>query len=248
MSTQIIPYDIEAQKQAAAKLVESASIATLTLAAKSLEITDEETYQQAIDLRTRFAVAEKRITDFWEPLAKAANALHKSLTGARAEMVKQYSDGKALMTRKAETYLMEQQRAKREAEAAMARVADQQRRELEAEARRLATRGEMDRAEQIERQAQMSVAPSLPDAIPQAVGAKVGVTFAARVTDMVAVMKSIVEGQTPLMWEVKPGDIRPLVVIDEVVLRAIVSRQQKGLSIPGVVVDEGVRISSTGGR
>ena len=37
MSTQIIPYDIEAQKQAAAKLVESASIATLTLAAKSLE-------------------------------------------------------------------------------------------------------------------------------------------------------------------------------------------------------------------
>ena len=246
--TSVIPFNIDEQKVAAAKLVESVSISTLTLAAKTLEVLDEESYRNCIDLRGRFAAAEKKILDFWKPLTEAAHTLHKAMTGAREEMARPYVEGKALTTKKAEAYLNEQRRQKRESEAALARAADQERLRLEQEARDLAMRGRMKEAEQIAMRASLTVAPTLPSAVPAAAGAKVGDKFTGKVTDLMAVLGSIVDGRTPLMWEVRPGDVRPLVVVDEVVLRAIVSRQQRGLQIPGVAVEEGSRISSMGVR
>ena len=219
---------------------------TVQLAIKTLEVTDEESYQQCIDLRNDAGRREKGLTEIWSRYKTPLNAARTVVLDYEHATVDVCKAAKDDATRKAERYLMEQQRAKREAEQALARVADQQRRDLEAEARRLATRGEIDKAEQVQRQAQMSVAPSLPDAIPQAVGAKVGAKFTARVMDVVAFAKAVVDGKVDLMQEVKPGDIRPILVIDQVVLNAVAARQMTGLNWPGVTVEEGVRISSTG--
>ncbi len=240
----LIPFDLETQKAAAAKLVESASLSTLTLAARTLEVTDDVSYEQAINLRTMFATAEKRIADFWEPLAKAANALHKSLTGARAEMMKPYTDGKLLTTQKAERYILGQQRAKRQAEEVLAQAARQTQQALRLEADRLALEGRMRESEQINMQAQMSVAPTLDAAIPKVAGAKTGTKYTGQVTDLIAFAKAIVDGKIDLMQEVKPGDVRPILMVDQVVLNAVVSRQLDGLNWPGIEVKEGVRISS----
>jgi len=242
----LIPFDIEAQKQAAAKAVEGIQVQTLMLVAKRIEVIDEDSYAQAIDLRSRFADAEKRIANFWDPLVKAANSLHKLMTGARAEMQAPYVEGKAIVTKKAEDFLAARKRAQRQAQEALERAAEQQRRQLEQEAKRLALRGEMDRAEEISMQAQMSMAPTLPPMAPTVAGARTADKFKATTTDIMAVMAHILGGEFPLMNEVKPGDYRPLVVVDQVVLNALVNRMGDGLKIPGIKVEELTKISSTG--
>lgn len=244
----VIPFDLESQKTAAAKLVEGVSINTLQLAAKSLEVTDDQSYEQAVGLRTRFAAAEKKILEFWDPIVKAAFGLHKTLTAARSEMAKPYTDGKNLMSAKAENFLLERKRQQREADQALARAAEQERLRLAQEAQELAMRGHMKEAEQIEMRASLTVAPRVASTVPVSAGARVGNTYTAHVTDLMAVLQSIVAGTTPLMWDVK-GEERPLVIVDEVVLRQIVLRQQTSLSIPGIEVREGVKLFSTpGGR
>ena len=242
----LIPYDVEAQKRAAAQLVERFSVSTLLLAAQSLEVTDEESYTQMVVLRTRFTEAEKKITDFWRPLVEAGNSLHKMLTGARAETLKLYVEGKDITTRKAEAYLLRQRQLKREAEEALARAAEQSRRELEMEAKRLALRGEMKQAENLKMQATMSMAPTLPDLTPKVAGAKTAVVWKWNVTDIVAVAAAIARGDVALMHQVKPGDTRPLIVVDPVVMNAIVARLGDGIQIPGIAIEEGVKLSSTG--
>lgn len=63
-----------------------------------------------------------------------------------------------------------------------------------------------------------------------------------------AVLKAIVDGKVSLMQEYRAGEMRPLVVVDQVVLNAMCSRQLDGLDIPGVTVEEGFRISRGNSR
>jgi hypothetical protein len=224
-------------------------LSTVQLAVKNLQVNDEESYQQCIELRNDAGRREKGLTDIWKRYKGPLNAARQVVLDYEHETVDVCKAAKDLATKKGEQYIMEQRRAQRAAEEQMAEAARKLQRDLERKASDLALTGQMKEAEQVTMQAQMAVAPRLPSAVPVAVGARVGEKYTARVMDVMAVLKSIVDGQTPLMWEVKPGDVRQLVVVDEVVLRAIVLRQITGLRIPGVVVEEGAKISSTpGGR
>jgi hypothetical protein len=246
MTTTLIPFDVQAQKIAAAKLLESSSLATMQIAAEHLQVVDEESYTMAVDLRNRFASAEKKIMDFWEGFAKAANALHKSLTGARSEMAEPYVAGKNLCESKARDYLRSQEAEKRRQEAELRRLANQEQAKLQKKADDLMDRGYIAEAEKVQQRATMTVAPKLESAIPQVSGVKVSKKFKARVVDVTAVMNAILTGTIPLMYEVKPGDSRTLVAVDQVVLNALVNRQLDSLNIPGVVVEEDFGISRSG--
>ena len=224
-------------------------LSTVQLGIKTLQVNDDESYQQCIDLRNDAGRREKGLTEIWKRYKGPLNAARQVVLDYEKETVEICKTAKDLATRKAEQYVMEQKRAQRAAEEEMAEAARKVQRELERKAADLALTGNMKESEQVTMQAQMAVAPRLPSAVPVAAGARVGEKYTARVMDVMAVLRSIVDGHTPLMWEVRPGDIRQLVVVDEVVLRAIVLRQQSGLQIPGVVVEEGAKISSTpGGR
>ena len=246
MTNTLIPFDIESQKQAALKLVDGLNINTLVLAAKNLEVFDDDTYKKAVELRAVFADAEAKVTKFWEPLVKAAHGLHKLMTGARTEMLDRYTPSKDLLTRKAEAFLAERRRAERAAQAAMERAAEESRLALEREAKRLAMRGEMDKAEEVKLQASVTISPTLPRSTPTVAGARTSDKFKGSVPDIMALLATIVNGDFSLMHEVKPGDIRPLVVVDQVVLNALVNRLGDGLNVPGIKVEEVVKLSSTG--
>lgn len=241
---QIIPFDIESQKRAASKLVEGTNLSTLQLSEKQLQVVDDESYQACIEFRNRCGTAEKRIMDFFAPLADGANKLHKAITKARGDMAAPYASLKAAFTRKAEAYLMAQKQAQREAEAALARAAAKQQHDLQREADELFGMGLIAQAEQKTQQAQMTIAPTLPDAVVKVEGAKVGDRYTGEVTDIIAFAKAIATGKVPLMHEVR-GELRPILVIDTAVLNAVVSRMQGALDWPGITVKAGVKISAT---
>lgn len=248
MSTSLVPpvitFDVEGQKAAARKLVADANIATITLSAKNLTVESQESYEACVALRNAFALAQKRITDFFGPMIDAANKLHKSLTAARAEMLKPYCDGKDVCTRKMERFLLDQKEAKRKADAVMSQVAEKERSRLADEAEDLMSMGFVKEAAQKTQQARMTMAPTLPAAVTKVAGAKVADKWIAECTDLIAFAKAIGEGKIPLMHDVR-GEMRPILLVDQVTLNAVVSRQQDSLKWPGIAVKESVRISSS---
>jgi hypothetical protein len=246
MSTQaVIPFDVTAQKVAAAKLVEGVGLQSLNLAAQQIVVSDDESYAQCIGLMGRFGDAKKRILDFWEPLAKSAHGLHKLITSAREEMSGPYATGELICKRKAESYQDECRAAKRRAEQQMALAAEEERQRLVDQSRDLLAMGFVAKAEQLERQASMTTGVVLPEAVSRVAGARVGTKCEWTVTDLVALMRAVVDGEIPLMHTVK-GELRPLLMVDPVVMNSIVDRFQMTLKWPGVVVEEKSKISRSG--
>ena len=210
----------------------------------ALSVTSDTSYQRCIDLRNDCGKREAGLTALWDRYKKPLNAARTVVLDMEHQTVDPVSAAKAEATRKGERYLNDQKRAKREADEALARVAKVQKVSLSQQAEDLMAQGFVREAERLERQAHLTVAAVAPEVVPVATGARTGTKYTGNVVDFMAVLRAIVEGQQPLEWEVKLGDARPLVVIDETVLRAMVLRHQKGLNFPGIVVEEGSRISS----
>jgi hypothetical protein len=214
------------------------------LAIETIEVSDNVTFQQCVNWRNDCGDRIKGLTEIWDRYKDPLNRARAVVLGFEHDTVDPISDAKDLATQKCEQYVVEQKQAKRKAEEALAAAAKKEQAKLESKADGLMAMGYIGEAEKLMAQATMCVAPELPSAIPYADGARVGDKFTGRVTDTLAVLKAIVDGERELMWEVKPGDVRPLVVIDSVVLNAMVGRHGLALDFPGIVVEEGARISA----
>lgn len=217
-------------------------LATLKLSAKTIEVTDEATNQQCVDLMNDAAAREKSLTGIWNryknPLNKARKVildLEKSSAGV-AETIKQ------LCSQKSGAFLLAQKRAAETINKSLASQSDGQRRELLRESQDLMLEGRVKEAGDKALQAEMIGTVSLPDLVHKPAGAKVGEKCTAECTDLMALLSAIVSREIPLMQEVKPGDVRPLIVVDQVVLNAVVARLGMGLGWPGVTVKEVMRV------
>ena len=241
MASPIIPFDIEARKKAAAHLTTEQN--TWAVAAANLEVEDDDSYAQAIQLKNAAGSAIKKITEFWEPLCKAANALHKMLTGARAEMVAPFQTISDTVEKKAKKYYLQKKEAERAAEAELLKLAEKQRLEAAKEADRLMGMGRVDESEALRRQSEITTLPALPSNVPKVDNAKTSDTLEPEVTDLLAFLRDIVEGKMALMHEYR-GEQRPLVTVDMAVLRDVVKRQGGRFQCAGVTVSEGVKISA----
>lgn len=234
--------NLEALRTEVSRLLEGFS--TTQLAIDRIEVQDDESYQICIDLRNDVGKRESALTKIWKRLKDPLNTARNAVLELEHQTVDPFTMAKGQATKKAERFLLEQKKAKALAEEQLKRMAKTEQVSLQDKANDLEAQGYMKEADRVRQQATMTVAPQLPSAIPVAAGARVGDKFTGTVVDLMAVLKSIVDGKTELMWEVSPGDLRPLVVLDQVVLNAIVKRLQAGLRIPGIVVEEGVRIST----
>jgi hypothetical protein len=234
----ITKYEAEAEKL-------SAPLATLRVAAKQLEVVDDESNQVCLDLRNRASTIEKRIQDFWNPLCDAANKMHKMLTGKRGDHMKPWTELKNALGSKSEKYLLAQREAKRRAEAELARVAEQERLRLEQAAEELRLQGRMKEAAATFQQANATVAPVLPAAIERVEGVRVTEGWDATVTDMGALIHAIATGRVSLFHDYR-GDMAPLVSVNQPVLNAVVSRLGDSINWPGVTVKPRIKIGSTG--
>ena len=221
---------------------------TLELATRHIVkrgIRTAEENKQALEVFVDLGEMEKAINSYWEPTTEASNKLHKALTTARGGMVKAVTELRAGLKQITERYRMDQIRAEREANAALARQAEQDRRRLEQEARDLASRGYMKEAREIAAVAEVTVAPTVagPEPVP---GIRETTTWTAEVVDFLAFLLAIADGKIPLEHLDRRDNLRPIVIVDQPVLNAVASRMGKTMKWPGVKVTEGVRQSGSG--
>ena len=242
--TEVIPFDIAAHEKAASRMAEGTNLSALQDTAKSLQVTDEASNVECLGLRNACATIEKRITDYWAPLADMANKLHKAITGKRGQMTKPWTDLKDAFSVKSEKFIMDQRAAKRREEEALARIEDQRKRQLEQEAEELLSRGYVEEAQAKTQQAEITDMPTLPDAVGKIEGSRIGTTWKAEGVDLIGTMRAIVAGQIPILWDNGKGDQEPILVYNQQVLNAIAKRSQGSLKIPGVKFVEGVRIGA----
>ena len=243
--TAVIPFDLEAHEKAASRLAEGTSLSALQATAKSLQVTDEDSNKECLELRNGCATIEKRITDYWAPLADMANKLHKAITGKRGQMTKPWTDLKDAFTSKSEKFIMDQRSAKRREEAELFRIEQQRKLELEKQADALMSRGFVEEAQAKIQQAAVTDMPTLPDAVGKIEGSRIGTTWKAEGVDLIGTMRAIVAGQIPILWDNGKGEQEPILVYNQQVLNAIAKRSQGSLKIPGVKFVEGVRIGAS---
>lgn len=259
-STALVPFNAQTLKVQASQLsvvldidvptlqmeveAHTQGLTTLQVQANSLAIRDDPTYAEAMELRKDIATRADGLTKIWERYKTPLNAARATVLALEHATVDPLAELKDILTKKGEKYINEVRRAKADAERAFADAAQQQRDKLNREAEDLMMKGRVAQAQAKAQEAAITVTPTLPNAVPTVADARVGTKFTGSCTDLIAFARAIVEGKVNLMQEVKPGDMRPILVVDQVALNAVVSRQQDSLNWPGITVTSGARIST----
>ena len=218
-------------------------LSTLELAAKQLQVTDEASNQEAIRIMTDAQQREKALNAIWGRYKTPLNAARavvldmEKRTAGVAEAIKK------MASEKSGRFLLAQKKAKEEMERKLARMVEQEQAKLNEQAEDLMLSGDVSAAQGKLAEANMMVAPTLPSMDAKPSGARITPKYKGSCTDLMSVIKAIAAGRTPLVYEVNPGDTRPLLVMDPVVLNSIVSRQGAGTHIPGVTVQEVINVA-----
>jgi hypothetical protein len=219
-------------------------LATMQVQANNFRITDDQSYTEAMELMRTAQKREAGLSAIWKRLKDVVNPVRNIILEAEHATVDPFTSIKQTLQRKGEKHLNDLAVAKRQAEAAFARVAEESRRRLDQEAENLMARGRFAEAQAKAQESAITVTPTLQNVIPTVLDARVGTKFKGSCTDILAFAKAIIEGKVDLMQEVKPGDSRPILLVDQVVLNAVVERHLDGLNWPGITVTSGAKISS----
>ena len=204
---------------------------------------DDADYTTAVELKNEAASKVKRIEDKYASPTELFHAVHKAFTGLRSSFTAPWKTLGDKLEAKAKNWYLKEQRAKAEAERRLAEVAAAQKEELWEQADDLIARGQVKEARELKAQARALDAPILPEALPVVAGARITAKLKGTCHDTVALALFIGQGKAPLTYDVK-GVQRPLLVVDQVVLNALVDRMGKSLSLPGITVEEDVKIGA----
>lgn len=103
--------------------------------AREFEVVGLRSYEVAVDAVQRLRTQKASVVEFFEPMAKAANALHKSITGRRGEVVNPIEAAIKVLEGKIGVYRAEQKRiADEKARAERRRIEAEERARREVEA------------------------------------------------------------------------------------------------------------------
>lgn len=204
----------------------------------------DQDYEAAISLSNEAARVEKSMETAFDAVCDLRHKLWKASTEERGKFSAPWKNLKDALREKAKAWYLKQQQDKKRAEDLLKQAVEDKQRELATEAMEHASQGFMSKAREIMAQAESIEAPVLPAAVEKVAGARVTPKFKGTAVDLMQVVKAVADGKFDLMWHVK-GVERPLLVVDQVVLNAIVDRMGKGLRCPGILVEDDVRIGAT---
>ena len=216
---------------------------TMEIASKQLMVRDDESNQNCLNLRAECSKRERGMAALWKRLKDPLNSVRAIVLDLEHRTVDPWKKLKEEFDKKSTKYILDQKRAKSQADLAMARAADEERQKLQQQADALMARGRIKEAREMEQQVQATVTPVIPDVVERVQGASITDKFKGTVTDPMAVLRAIVDGKVALKHEIK-GEQRPLVIVDQVVVNALVARMGKDLRIPGITVSPDVQIRS----
>lgn len=223
-------------------------LSTLELAAKQLMVTDDATNERAVAIMNDAHGRQMSLEAIWKRYKTPLNAARAVVLDMEKKTCGVAEAIKKLASAKSGQFELAQKRTKEKLERQLAVVVEDKKQTLQEEADDLMMSGDITGARAKLLEVEMHVAPTIPSMVTKQAGARVTPKYKGTCEDLMAVIKAIADGRIGLMQEVSPGDSRPLVNIDQVVLNAIVKRQGDGLRIPGIKVEEEVAVAPRGGR
>jgi hypothetical protein len=212
---------------------------TLTLAAETLKVYDEDSMNAAAALVVRCAEVIKAIegAPFMEQKAMAYK-LHKGLCARYNEAVRPFEEARELLESKIKPFRIAQKQQAAATEQALHQEAISTRESLLAEAAILRKKGRIKEAAAKEAEADMIVAPIIPDGAAEIPGFGERQTWSGVCHDMPELIRAIADGRQSLLVRVKLRGMKeeeeaPLVFINQQALDFLARQSEKDLAIPG---------------
>lgn len=220
--------------------------------AKGIEITDNETYQEAVDfVRERIKPLRKEIDATFDPLISDANKAHKNLIAEKKRHEQPLVDAEGMAKTAISSYKREQERKREEAE--RKRREEERRRQQEEEENRRVEQARKDEEAKKLREAeeaeaagneeeaekildQVPLAPETPPIppptspstyvppVPKADGVSVRKRWSAKVVDIKALCAAVAKAEAPTSF----------VEGNMTILNAVARGDKERFSVPGV--------------
>jgi hypothetical protein len=229
-------YLEEPQELATIEQEASHTLATLHNAAEKLEIVTAEDATHGDELRGELVARRKAVEGWFAPLVDAAHKAHRQLCDRRAIALTPFAETEKIVSSKLVVWHGEQERIRREAEAAAMRAAreEAERRQI-AEAEAALDAGDDDRAEAILEAPPPPVLVPRPnfEPAPKLASTAFANRWHAEVVDLMALVRAIAAGKAPL----------ECVQANMIALNGLARSLKGGLTYPGVqaVRETGVR-------
>lgn len=185
--TDITP-DVQRQADEAARYLEEA---------RSLPIATSEQYEQAGEELKRIKAKAKDLEEMRKEMTRPLDESKKRIMDFFRRPLGFLADAEADIKRRMRDFALEQERRRREAEAAAQEAARKERERLEREAAKLAAKGRAEKAEAVLSIAEQMPTPVVAAPAPKVSGISMRVRYSARVTDKMALIKAVAEGRVP---------------------------------------------------
>lgn len=241
MSETILAHEADVNARQKIEELHGATVPVVQRAA-DVVILDQEGYEAAAKILTEIVKPLlKEIDDVCGPVCSATHRAHVAATNQREKLKAPLLEAKRIIDRKMSDYNLAQERHRRQVEAEeRERLRREQEEALLAEAQRLEEAGQQDRADAI-----LESPPPAPPApvaaitpTPKAEGVAARKVYAARVTDLLALIRHVADGlASPRYLSAEVKEI-------ERDARALDGK----LDLPGVEITGGYSISSRRAR
>ena len=211
----------------------------LTLAAATLTVTDEFTYERAADLLKSAVQRITTVEEFFEDSKSLAFKLHKSITSKIAFLTGPYRKVRETLEGKMKVYRLAQDEATKKATEEIQASGTELKQELEKRAEDARMVGNIKLAKELEAQAATVIVDVvLPDSRPDVEGIGERRPWKGKIRNEMELIVAVAEGRYPLMVTIikKSGEVveMPILEINQSVVDYICKRTEKDTKIPGI--------------
>ncbi len=201
--------------------------------AADVRVTDDEGYSEAAELVKTVKQMQKRVKEYWEPLRVSTKKAYDDVLGHKKEMLDPLEKAEKIIKGKMTDYSMEQERKRKEQEAVMKRLAQQEVERKLAESIEAEDAGDYAAAEFAMAEAEVmdnvALSGSVQAHIPKADGVSQSKNW--KITE-------IDDSQVPVNF--CGMELRP---IDEKAVLALIKASKGTIQIPGVKYEKSITIS-----
>jgi hypothetical protein len=232
---------INLDKDAAALTIDKG---TVTLTANEIEVIDDDSAAAAGAMIATCGNRIKAIEEFFEDDKSMANRLHKSICAKIALLCAPYSEARTKLEDKLRPFRQAQKVKVAELSAALTADAEDEKSQMLAQAKKLRKQGRIEEARELERQAELIVAPIVPSFGMEVPGLSEREPWKAEVVSIMDLVVAVAEGRVPLMHKVPMrggGEEEiPILEASPKVLAHLARTLRKDMALPGVRAEQGL--------
>lgn len=241
------PMDIVVQREVkpltdqARALLPLSEMATVEPVLQSLVIQDADGERLAVEYLGKTVTWAKRVTEFWKPKKQFWNQVHAACCDAEKDTAPEIARIRTACEKALNAWkVLKQERAMRQ-QALLDQATTLERQKQQEAARIAALSGQVEKAEQIAKEAEQIRAPVIMTGPAKIAGAGERETFVPTCEDPLKLLKAVACGQVPYEFEIpvrgKGTQKVPLFVVNETVLKYFASKLGAQMDWPGVKVE-----------